>query len=623
MGEYAKRLKDNDYKAILFLRDYFTLSYESFKDKYKLLREKISKPITQKRYNKIFEKMSDEQKEIIKDTNTKTMMILAGPGSGKTKVLVHKIASLILTEDIKPEQFMMLTFSKSAKMEFKTRLNDLMGDLSYDVEIQTFHAYALKLIARISNKNGREILDNAIEEATRQIIQGEIKLPHTTVLILDEFQDINEKSFEFVKAIYKANNDDIKIIAVGDDDQCIMEFNGAKVNFIDKFKNEFGKDEDEKDLYKQYELLCNFRSKRNIVEYSNDFITKVSKRYKTNSLYAYSLDYGCINIHSIKSSNLIPPLLELIKNEEKQENIAILTKTNESVLDIYSILQDNNIDARYLIDREKFELKNIVELVEFDKLLNNYLEDDIAYKESYFENALKIIENRFKSSTNLPLIYKIVDKFLNESDNYYVSQWITYLDEIKLEDFESYKKNIVISTIHKSKGLEFDKVYLLVDKNPKEDKDKRLFYVGMTRAKNELNVLRTGGDLVNKKDYIRYFFDDKEYLFENKTFTHVMSLADISLGFDCERFGVNNPLISGLNLTIEKRENFKNLCLIFNNKIVGTFSNRFNAIIQEKLENGFIFETCVIEYIVLWEDKELNKFIKHPLCKIIMKQIKT
>ena len=39
-------------------------------------------------------------------------MILAGPGSGKTKVLVHKIASLILTEDIKPEQFMMLTFSR-------------------------------------------------------------------------------------------------------------------------------------------------------------------------------------------------------------------------------------------------------------------------------------------------------------------------------------------------------------------------------------------------------------------------------------------------------------------------------------------------------------------------------
>ena len=102
-----------------------------------------------------------------------------------------------------------------------------MGALSYDVEIQTFHAYALKLIARVSNKDDRKILDNAIEEATRQITQGEIKLPHTTVLILDEFQDINEKSFEFVKAIYKANNEDMRIIAVGDDDQCNHRRNGG------------------------------------------------------------------------------------------------------------------------------------------------------------------------------------------------------------------------------------------------------------------------------------------------------------------------------------------------------------------------------------------------------------
>ena len=619
MGEYAKRLKDNDYKAILFLRDYFTLSYEGFKDKYKLLKEKISKPITQKRYNKIFEKMSDEQKEIITDTTTKAMMILAGPGSGKTKVLVHKIASLILTEDIKPEQFMMLTFSKSAKMEFKTRLNNLMGALSYDVEIQTFHAYALKLIARVSNKDDRKVLDNAIEEATRQINAGEIKLPYITVLILDEFQDINEKSFEFVKAIYKANNEDIRIIAVGDDDQCIMEFNGAQVNFIDKFKNEFTQNEEEKDLYKQYELLCNFRSKRNIVDYSNDFITKVSKRYKTNPLYANSSDNGFINIHSISSSDLILPLLELIKKEEKLENIAILAKTNEMVLDIYSILQDNNIEARYLIEREKFDLKNIVELVEFDKILNSYLEDDLAYKESYFENALKSIDNEFENSTNLPLIYKIVDKFLNESDNYYISQWITYLDEIKLEDFESYKKNIVISTIHKSKGLEFDKVYLLVNDNPQKDGDKRLFYVGMTRAKNELNILRHGKDLPNKKEYVKYFFDDKEYLSENKTFTYVMSLGDISLGFDLDISGVKNTIKSGMSLTIGKKEKFNNLCLFLGNKVVGTFSNKFNILIMKKLNQGFNFNSCIIEYIVLWENKDLKKNLIHPLCKIVMK----
>jgi len=110
MGEYAKRLNIDNYSAILFLKDYFTLPYDKFKTQYNLLKNQLSKPITHKRFKKIFKQMSNEQKAIINDTTTKAIMILAGPGSGKTRVLVHKIASLILTEDIKPEQFMMLTF---------------------------------------------------------------------------------------------------------------------------------------------------------------------------------------------------------------------------------------------------------------------------------------------------------------------------------------------------------------------------------------------------------------------------------------------------------------------------------------------------------------------------------
>ena len=624
MGEYAKRLESDDYKAILFLKDYFTLSYDKFKSKYELLKNKISKPITQKRYNKIFEKMSDEQKEIIQDTKTKAMMILAGPGSGKTKVLVHKIASLILTEDIKPEQFMMLTFSKTAKMEFKSRLNSLMGALSYDVEIQTFHSYALKLIARVVEKDNKDILNNAIEEATNQVNSGEIKLPQITVLVLDEFQDINEKSFEFVKAIYNANNKDIRIIAVGDDDQCIMNHIGAQVNFIDKFENEFGIDEESKNLYKKYELTCNFRSKKNIVEYSNRFITTVSKRYKSNPLYSNSQEDGIVNVHSIPSSNLISPLVNLIKQEETLDNIAILAFTNDMVMDIYSLLQENNIEARFLIDREKFELKNIIEFIEFDEVINSYLEvDELSYKESYFEKALQIIEEKYKKSKNLPLVYKIVDKFLSESENYYISQWISYIEELKLEDFENHKKYIVISTIHKSKGMEFNKVYLLVNATPELDDEKRLFYVGMTRAKNELNILRYGNDIPdkNKKDYAKYFYDTSMYPIENKTFTHIMSLKDISLGFDIEKYGENKSIYAGLNVSITRNEKINKLCLVHNQKIIGILSRHFQAILNEKLKLGFKIESCVIDFIVRWESKEINKLLKHPLCKIVMKKL--
>lgn len=238
MGEYAKRLKENHHNAIQFLKDYFTIDYKKFIKQYNLVKEKITRPITQKRFDSIYKEMSDEQRLIIEDKETKAMMILAGPGSGKTKVLVHKIASLILTEDIKPEQFMMLTFSKTAKLEFKSRLNTLVGSLSYEAEIQTFHSFALKLIAR-DTSHDKGVLNQAIKEATKQIKEGDIILPYIAVLILDEYQDINEESFELVKAIYEANDNDMRIIAVGDDDQCIMDFTGANVEFINRFENEF------------------------------------------------------------------------------------------------------------------------------------------------------------------------------------------------------------------------------------------------------------------------------------------------------------------------------------------------------------------------------------------------
>lgn len=64
--------------------------------------------------------MSEVQREIIDDDMSKYIVVAAGPGNGKTKVLVHKLASLILLEDIKHEQLLMVTFSRAAVTENET-----------------------------------------------------------------------------------------------------------------------------------------------------------------------------------------------------------------------------------------------------------------------------------------------------------------------------------------------------------------------------------------------------------------------------------------------------------------------------------------------------------------------
>lgn len=616
MGEYAKRLQQDNAKAIQFMRDYFTFPYDEFKKKYKLLKKKITRPITERRYEKIFAQMSPVQQEIIADKESKAMMILAGPGSGKTKVLVHKIASLLLTEDIKPEQFMMLTFSRTASREFKSRLNALIGSLSFDIEINTFHAYALNRIARVTHSEKDEVLKDAIIEATRQIRNGDIRLAHKTVLVLDEYQDISSDSFNLVKAIYESSDKEMRIIAVGDDDQCINTHAGADISFIEKFKSEFGKDEDGTDHFKQYELLTNYRSKKSIVKYTNNFISTVSSRYKTEPLKAHSDKDGKVEIYTYKSKNLITPTVELVKNIDKTTSLAVLAYTNDEVMQIYSRLQEVGIHAKFIIDRDKFYLKNIVEIVEFDKRLSTYLHGKLSYNEDDFEKALKDIETRFKESKNFPLLKKVVDKFLYESDNYYVSQWLGYLDEIKLEEFEEKSHNITISTIHKSKGLEFDNVVLIVNKNPENDNEKRLYYVGMTRAKNKLAIVRHGNQAIEGEDYANYIFDKKEYIYDGKIQTFIMGLDDVYLGYDYQKYYGNFDLTAGSSVKIAK-DKLGELCLKYQGKMISKFSKKFSNKLSEYRGSHYKAE---IEYVVVWFDRKNEKYIRHPLCKIMISE---
>ena len=623
MGEYAKRLQLNDVKAIRFLKDYFTLSYDKFKKEYKLKAQQLSQPITKKRFHKLFDSMSDAQKEIIEDTKTKAMMILAGPGSGKTKVLVHKIASLILREDIKPSQFMMLTFSKSAKWEFKSRLNALIGTLSYDIEVQTFHSFALKIIAREVNGTSDALLQSAIEDATMQIRSGEITIPYTAVLVLDEFQDVNEESFALIQALYDANNGEMRIIAVGDDDQCIMGHIGSRVEFIDKFKEYFGNDDDEKSSFKVYELLENYRSHHNIVQYSNSFAKKITKRYKTDELYAYSKEEGKVSIHSYPfAQSLVPALIEMLKHEENLDGIALLTYTNEEVMQIYSLLLENNIEAKYIIEKEKFHLKDIIEIKEFCYILDSYLLDETAYKEKYFYEALNMMKERYSESKNMQLLEKVVGKFLNESDEYYISQWDSYIYEIKLEDFEDYKKSVVVSTIHKSKGMEFNKVFLLVNQIPTDDAQKRLYYVGMTRAKYELSMLFKGVQIPESKEYVKYYEDNTPYMLENDIITYEMSLADINLGFDVDYGMKNVEFFAGNSVEIKQRDKFKNHCIVYKNNILATFSYKFENILLEKFQQGYFVSDVEIKYVIVWFDAQKNKNLRHPLCKIVLQKAK-
>ena len=153
VGEYAN-LMVKDYQAALqYVQDYFQMDYKKFIAKYfkgERVNE-IQRNLTPEKYKQLFGQLSKRQMEIISDKDSRCIVVAAGPGSGKTRVLVHKLASLLLLEDVKHEQLLMLTFSRAAATEFKQRLMELIGNAAHYVEIKTFHAYCFDLLGLIGN----------------------------------------------------------------------------------------------------------------------------------------------------------------------------------------------------------------------------------------------------------------------------------------------------------------------------------------------------------------------------------------------------------------------------------------------------------------------------------------
>lgn len=670
--------KNKEEEAFKIVRAYFTLENDKFINECKLNKEDLKQAVVKSKKEKILppkgskDESSSTQKQIIED-KADSILVLAGPGSGKTKTLVHKIASLVTIEAHKSEYFLMLAHSRSAVSEFKTRLYDLIGNAVYDMHIMTFHSFALKLLGSQINKdtlNGdekdQEFFEKAIEQACKALEEKTITLPHIQMLVLDEFQDINEMFYCFIKLIYKNMSEDKKIIAVGDDDQCINNFGKFKadVKFIQEFKKDFIDKKDEKNTIgkeksiskgKVYELLENYRSKENIVTLANLLRKEIPNPLKQNEIKVASdkknieQKKGFVKItqYSPNSSILENVVNEVSKELEKFENIAILLRSNEEVLRYHSVLNEYGIKASYLLEKEGFRLGNLIELRVFLEFL----------RKNNFEYAYELTKKKYFKSSNFNILYEAVEKFKKEYEDKFVDYsqeaiakyFEDYLKEIEFSDFESTKSKVIISTMHKAKGKEFDSVFICIDEDfiSKEyEYDIRLLYVALTRAKTALHIHSKSNDtnkIFNEKDFTS-FDKNKKYFNESsqdktQKIFFIMGLKDINLGFDSSfddykdyqhcgdiegflKLSEAKPL-AGDKVEIEKveaqvKDELKEIYKIKwqykgRYKTIGEFSNKLSQKISDKIKQGYILDKdAQIEYIVKWRGKD------EVLCKISM-----
>lgn len=693
-------VRNGENSAKAFMRDYFSLSKRDFINAHKIDEKFIKSPISKELLNKIILDLNDAQRKILEDTSS-AIMIFAGPGSGKTKTLAHKMAHLLTKEDKKSENFLMLAHSRIAVLEFRARLYSLLGEQALGVKILTFHSFALSLLGeRVEND---EELDSKITQATQGLKNATINLPYIEMLVLDEYQDVNAECYEFIKAIYAKMRGEKQIIAVGDDDQLIGEFLGADKRFIKHFKQDFGTQDEDSEIYEGGEVSDEGYDRENVggkenasddeSESGGNESEQDNKRFSTHTL---SVNYRSggkildfINAFrkvflpdSLKSQNLIPSdknkhsgfvsltlymhnlsLQEIAKqirqiqantngsapSDESAPSIALLLRSNDEVLRAQYALAKAGIKAGYILDKEGFEVGDLVELWEFLECLKNGLDIHQAHKKiceiykdsqnlELFKRALKLFAREYRADLDYA---KSVDTNLGAS--VVASDFEKFLAELKFEEIEEAKGKVIISTMHKAKGKEFDIVFVGVRKDFRfsEIAERRLLYVVFSRAKQKLFIHTQREDLASLDGHFseRKTCDTKEAT--PQKICYEMGLKDIFLSYEVAQTNLKDlRIMAGEMCEVRDREDIEllykckgaqgkgveNKCVEGKSgqgkcvqKCAGRLSKKLAQTLRDKIAQGYTLEKqAKVKYVIKWRDKQKDKMTTQVLCEVVL-----
>ncbi|WP_328341788.1 UvrD-helicase domain-containing protein [Micromonospora sp. NBC_00421] len=203
------------------------------------------------------------------------LLIVAGPGTGKTRTLTHRIAYLCAELNVFPEQCLAITFTRRAAEELRHRLDALLGPVAEDVTVGTFHSLGLSILRENAGAaglpEGFRIADDT-ERATARAEAGDDPARYTALLrkqdlvdldelltlpvallkgdkklvreyrerwrwiFVDEYQDVDPVQYDLLRLLSPADGN---LCAIGDPDQAIYSFRGADVGYFLRFSEDF------------------------------------------------------------------------------------------------------------------------------------------------------------------------------------------------------------------------------------------------------------------------------------------------------------------------------------------------------------------------------------------------
>ncbi len=531
MNEYARRGLERIRAALELVRDYFGMDRESFIGKvFADSRKMIERATTARSYRAIVDSLGNrDQIRIVTRSPEANLLVLAGPGSGKTRTVVHRCAYLLRVKRVRPRAILICCFNHKAAIELRRRLAELVGRDAIGVTILTYHALALRLLGHSCRGISRESdaapdFDAMIEEATR-VLRGDASLEGVDPddardrlltgfehILVDEYQDIDEGQYRLVESVAGRTLNDpdrkLSILAVGDDDQSIYGFRNANVKYIRQFQADYGAE--------CHYLVENYRSTRAIIEAANQVIRRNRDRMKTDHEIGIdqarrTQDYGGIledrdglshgRVVVVKVDDAREQAASILREAQRLHalgaadwsGMAVLSRTSADLAWVRAEAEAAGIPVSWPMNGGP--MPSLARVREWDAALR-----DLCAMRREVLRASDLIAKCAAPATQpnvwQRLLRKLLDAWETETGNEptLVDACVEFLYEslAQRRRDEQFGDGLVLSTIHAAKGTEFEHVLLCGDwpRGPahQREEERRVLYVGMTRARQTLSV---------------------------------------------------------------------------------------------------------------------------------------
>ena len=377
--------------------------------------------------DKLLEELNDKQYEAVINTDG-PCLVIAGAGSGKTKVLTHKIAYIMQENKSAPWNILAITFTNKAANEMKQRVENLVGESAKDMWIGTFHSICVKILRKFIDRIGFDtsflIFDTSDQRTEISNAKNDMLEPPQYVLrakgdyrkevisevyslyqkklkennaidfddiinftikiltenpeildyysskfkyvLVDEYQDTNKSQFTLITLLASKYGN---ITVVGDNDQSIYSFRGADIKNILNFEKDFPGT-------KIIKLEQNYRCTGNILNAANEVIKNNPVKYKkqlwTQNEKGNLPTFFCGDNEYDEASYIVEQVNKLRREEYyKYSDFAVLYRMNTQSRAIEDILRRENIPYKIIGGLKFYERKEIKDIIAYLRLIYN------------------------------------------------------------------------------------------------------------------------------------------------------------------------------------------------------------------------------------------------------------